>query len=87
GLEAADSRLRDSATLAERVERFEREEILTALRVEQGCQRRAAERLGLSRRGLNKKLHRLGLLDELAGEDLPRFRSRPPGSASGSLLG
>lgn len=49
------------ATLAERLREVEREEILRALRVEGGNQTRAARRLGVSRRGLNKKMHRLGL--------------------------
>jgi transcriptional regulator with GAF, ATPase, and Fis domain len=61
--------------LAARVRAFEIDEILLALRVEGGHQGRAATRLGLSRRGLNKKLHRYDLLGVMAAEGLE------PGSA------
>jgi hypothetical protein len=57
------------------VRAYEIDEILLALRVEGGHQGRAATRLGLSRRGLNKKLHRYDLLGVLAAEGLE------PGSA------
>ena len=56
--------------------RLERDEILLALRVEAGNQARAAERLGLSRRGLNKKIHRHRLVEVLEREELVDFRSR-----------
>jgi transcriptional regulator with GAF, ATPase, and Fis domain len=69
-------KVRAPSALVERVAEFEREEILLALRVEGGNQTRAAERLGLSRRGLNKKLHRYGLLDRLKDEGLRDFRCR-----------
>lgn len=69
-----------AATLASKVARFEREEIARVLRLEGGSQERAARRLGLSRRGLNKKLHRHALLEELEREGLRHFRRRraPP---------
>ena len=76
GLQQHAVSLRRSSTLVERVLEFEREEILLALRVEGGHQTRAARRLGLSRRGLNKKLHRHGLLDRLETEGLREFRRR-----------
>jgi len=79
-------RARDGSDLAAKVERLEREEILLALRVEAGNQARAAERLGLSRRGLNKKIHRHALVDVLAREALAGFRSRRPGDRAGSGL-
>jgi len=63
-------RARSPSDLATRVAEFERGEILLALRLEGGSQTRAAARLGVSRRGLNKKLHRLGLLDQLEREGL-----------------
>lgn len=54
-------------TLAGRLRDVERDEILRALRAEGGNQTRAAARLGLSRRGLNKKLHRLGMVPRTTG--------------------
>lgn len=70
------ARVRRPDSLAERVRAFEREEIVLALRLEGGNQTRAARRLGISRRGLNKKLHRHGLLGALEGEGLREFRRR-----------
>jgi DNA-binding NtrC family response regulator len=61
-----------SGTLAARVADFERQQILLALRLDGGSQTKAAARLGLSRRGLNKKLHRLELLGQLDREGLRR---------------
>jgi DNA-binding NtrC family response regulator len=74
-------RAREASDLASKVRRLERDEILLALRVEAGNQARAAERLGLSRRGLNKKIHRHRLVDLLEREELVDFRTRPPGRA------
>ncbi len=72
--------------LAGRLRDFERGEILTAMRKERGCQTRAAARLGLSRRGLNKKLHRLALLGALRQEGLARWPPRDRRSATAVLL-
>lgn len=83
-------RVRRPASLAERVRAFEREEIVIALRLEGGNQTRAARRLGISRRGLNKKLHRHGLLGALESEGLREFRRRrTPGDepAPGDTVG
>lgn len=79
-LQAHAARVRHPVPLAERVRAFEREEILLALRLEGGNQTRAARRLAISRRGLNKKLHRHGLLGALEGEGLREFRRRRPES-------
>jgi transcriptional regulator with PAS, ATPase and Fis domain len=75
-LERPLDRARTPADLAAKVRDLEREEILLALRVEAGNQARAARRLGLSRRGLNKKIHRHALLEELEREALVDFRTR-----------
>lgn len=75
-LAAHAARVRRPETLAERMRAFEREEIVLALRLEGGNQTRAARRLGISRRGLNKKLHRHALLGALDGEGLREFRRR-----------
>ncbi|HMB71788.1 MAG TPA: sigma 54-interacting transcriptional regulator [bacterium] len=69
-------RVRRPSSLAQRVRDFEREEIVLALRLEGGNQTRAARRLGISRRGLNKKLHRHGLLGALESEGLREFRRK-----------
>jgi transcriptional regulator with PAS, ATPase and Fis domain len=74
--ESHTKRVRSAKLLTERIREFEREEILLAIRLEGGNQSRAARRLGLTRRGLNKKLHRLGLLERLADEGLCSFRRR-----------
>jgi DNA-binding NtrC family response regulator len=76
-LAAHAQRVRSAGVLAARVAEFERQEILLALRLAGGSQARAAERLGLSRRGLNKKLHRLELLEQLDREGLGGRRMRP----------
>ncbi len=66
--------------LAARVRAFEIDEILLAMRVEGGHQGRAAQRLGLTRRGLNKKLHRFDLIRGLEEEGLiARPAAGPPG--------
>ncbi len=77
-LETHVRRARSRAALGERMREFEKQEILVALRLEGGNQTKAASRLGLSRRGLNKKLHRHELLDQLEREGLRAFRSRRP---------
>jgi transcriptional regulator with GAF, ATPase, and Fis domain len=71
--------LKSEADLATRVRDFEKDLLLRTVRLEGGNQTRAAARLGLSRRGLNKKLHRHGLLDQLAREGLRDFRRRRDG--------
>lgn len=71
-LEAHLQRTDGPADLSTKLRELERDEILLALRVEAGNQTRAARRLGLSRRGLNKKIHRHELLDELRTEGLAR---------------
>jgi DNA-binding NtrC family response regulator len=77
-------RVREPTSLAERVRAFERQEIVLALRLEGGNQTRAAQRLGISRRGLNKKLHRHGLLPALESEGLREFRRRREPAAAGT---
>ncbi|MDP6528912.1 MAG: sigma 54-interacting transcriptional regulator [Gemmatimonadota bacterium] len=64
--------------LPARLTTYEKEEILQALRLDGGSQHRAARRLGISRRSLNKRLHRFGLLDQIREEGLTRggFRER-----------
>lgn len=66
-------RAKRSGTLAERMEELEKEEVLLSLRLEGGSQSRAAAKLGMTRRGLNKMLHRLGLLEQLESEGLEKF--------------
>lgn len=65
-----------SGTLASRMDELEKEELMMTLRLEGGSQSRAAEKLGITRRGLNKKLHRLGLIDQLDREGLAGFTTR-----------
>jgi transcriptional regulator with PAS, ATPase and Fis domain len=75
-LETDTSTLKSEVDLATRVREFEKDQLLRTVRLEGGNQTRAAARLGLTRRGLNKKLHRHGLLDQLAREGLRDFRRR-----------
>ncbi len=62
--------------LASRMNELEKEELLLTLRLAGGSQSRAAARLGITRRGLNKKLHRFGLLKQLEAEGLEDFAYR-----------
>jgi DNA-binding NtrC family response regulator len=62
--------------LATRMEELEKEQLLMTLRLEGGSQTRAAAKLGITRRGLNKKLHRFGLLNEIGEEGLKDFSYR-----------
>lgn len=55
------SRVRPAADLSQRMASAEREEILRALDKAAGVRRRAAEILGISYRGLGKKMVRLGI--------------------------
>jgi transcriptional regulator with PAS, ATPase and Fis domain len=82
-LEAHVRRVQSAEVLTGRMREFEKQEILLALRLEGGNQTKAASRLGLSRRGLNKKLHRYELLDQLEREGLRVFRSRRTAPARG----
>jgi two-component system response regulator PilR (NtrC family) len=52
---------RDSSDLEDRMAHTEREEILRALAKAGGVRKRAAEILGVSYRGLGKKMARLGI--------------------------
>jgi transcriptional regulator with PAS, ATPase and Fis domain len=65
-----------SGSLASRMEGLEKEELMLTLRLEGGSQSRAAEKLGITRRGLNKKLHRFGLIEQLDRESLADFSTR-----------
>jgi DNA-binding NtrC family response regulator len=76
GLEKGTTSVRSEEDLATRVREYEKDQLLRTVRLEGGNQTRAAARLGLTRRGLNKKLHRHGLLDQLAREGLRDFRRR-----------
>jgi DNA-binding NtrC family response regulator len=67
---------RKSESLADQLAENERRILLLTLRLEGGSQARAAGRLGITRRGLNKKLHRLGLLEQLEREGLEEFSHR-----------
>jgi two-component system response regulator PilR (NtrC family) len=53
--------------LAERLVSAEREEILRAMEEAGGVRRKAAEILGISYRGLGKKMARLGIETDRAG--------------------
>jgi DNA-binding NtrC family response regulator len=70
------ARAKRSGDLATRMMELEKEELLMTLRLEGGSQSRAAAKLGITRRGLNKKLHRLGLLEQLDREGLEKFSYR-----------
>ena len=65
-----------SGSLASRMDELEKDELMMTLRLEGGSQSRAAEKLGITRRGLNKKLHRLGLIEQLDREGLAGFTTR-----------
>ncbi len=67
---------RKSESLADQMAENEKRILLLTLRLEGGSQARAAGRLGITRRGLNKKLHRFGLLEQLEREGLEEFSRR-----------
>ncbi len=68
---------RKSESLADQMAENEKKILLLTLRLEGGSQARAAGRLGITRRGLNKKLHRFGLIEQLERESLEEFSRRP----------
>ncbi|MFN8177659.1 MAG: sigma 54-interacting transcriptional regulator [bacterium] len=69
-LRGKTSRLRPAVDLSQRMASAERDEILRALEKAGGVRRRAAEILGISYRGLGKKMVRLGIRGEAVDRDV-----------------